>query len=701
MENETTQSGTVTPNSPAAPKLKGRQRILQSLQRISSQPSLAIMGRSSSGYNGTGKASMSCMSLSSSTMFSSSLGLSHSTSTSSQLSAHLSTGFSTAPTSVPGTPDPNMGCLDLFMKGARPVDDKYAPSGSTTPITAPLPPHLVLNTSLRTSCSLGQLGEDYFSLPASRVRTPLQRPPFNIWKDMPDEIKVRIFTFLSPKEIVRCSAVSRQWHKMCFDGQLWTALDASPFYRNIPSKTLFKIITSAGPFVKDLNLRGCIQMRDYWNAESERIAEVCTNLENFSIEGCRIDRGPLHIMLLRNSRLISINLQGLKVVNNTTLRLIGQNCPQLEYLDVSWCQHADAKGLTYVVQGCSKLRDLRASEVKGFQDEELLLALFERNTLERLMVAHCTDLTDEGLSMLLHGKDPETDVLTDTPLTPPRTFKHLDLSRCRALTDASVKLIALTCPDLVGLRLSQCTSLTDDAVLDVIENAKYLTHLDVEELTLTNQFLINLSKSPCVSRLTHLNVSYCEELGDTGMLPLIKAGTSLFQLDMDNTRISDLCLTEAAAQMRIRNEAAFFGNIHGKPVVGMNLVVYDCQNVTWMGVREVMSRNAEFFRRIPPCLGPTYPKEIISLKCFYGYQPTVNEHTKRVLRGELARATLLERKWAYYMMATEEAGAGGSGWRRRRRRLREAERVHADETEELRGGGGGRRRARSGGCVVM
>jgi len=87
----------------------------------------------------------------------------------------------------------------------------------------------------------------------------------------------------------------------------------------------------------------------------------------------------------------------------------------------------------------------------------------------------------------------------------------------------------------------------------------------------------------------------------------------------------------------------------------------------------------------------------------------VDEHTKRVLRGNFPSAIRLERKWADYMMANEEAGAGGAGARRRRRRAREVERLYnADEDDGDWYGpaglgplGGRRRRARSGGCVVM
>jgi F-box/leucine-rich repeat protein 2/20 len=77
---------------------------------------------------------------------------------------------------------------------------------------------------------------------------------------------------------------------------------------------------------------------------------------------------------------------------------------------------------------------------------------------------------------------------------------------------------------------------------------------------------------------------------------------------------------------------------------------------------------------------------------------TVDEHQKRVLRGDAKSAGKLERKWADYMQANEEAGLMGSGYRRRRRRAREAQALHMDEEY----GANGRRRARTmGSCAVM
>jgi F-box/leucine-rich repeat protein 2/20 len=269
-------------------------------------------------------------------------------------------------------------------------------------------------------------------------------------------------------------------------------------------------------------------------------------------------------------------------------------------------------------------------------------------------------------------------------------------------------------------------------VIEVIRTTPKLSHLELEDLeNLTNLTLTELAKS--APKLEHLNISYCESLGDTGMLQVMKTCSNLRSVEMDNTRVSDLTLMEASYRVRKR------GYGEEIPKVGLRLVVFDCANVTWAGVREVLSSNAYLPRvrkpvsavvtvtptseddssstttafvtpsSTPPPVA-TYPSEIIQLKCFYGWQMTVDEHTKRVKRGDLAAASRLDRKWTDYMMATEEAGAAGAGARRRRRRAREAERLYnADDSEEESYGiglsalgGGRRRRAQSGSsCTVM
>jgi len=551
---------------------------------------------------------------------------------------------------------------------------------------------------------ISEIEEDYFSKEARLVKKPpvQRRKDFNFWRDLPGELRMEVLSYLRPKELVRCSTVSKAWYHMCFDGQLWSSLDTSEFYRDITADALIRIIATAGPFVRDLNLRGCVQLREMWAYQG--FADVCRNLENISIEGCLIDRASIHCFLLANSRLVHINLSGLPTATNQAMRIIGTRCPKVEHLNVTWCNNIDTKGIRYVVEGCPNLKDLRVGEVRGWDDIEVMRMLFERNTLERLILTNCESLTDEAFTALIEGVDNEYDYLTGRAIVPPRRLRHLDLTCCRGLTDSAIMKLAHNAPFLEGLQLSKCHALTDDSLAELLPTLPMLTHLDLEELVeLTNASLQSLASSPCTKYLRHLSISYCENLGDTGMLPVLKACTNLRSLDMDNTRISDLVLTELAASVRARNRASGLSVCaRQRPGVGLRVVAYDCANVTWTGVREVLSRNAEATRRA--AAPPLYPPEIVALKCFYNWQPTVEEHTKRVLRGDFAAAARLERRWAEWMMLNEEAGVGGAGGRRRRRRAREAQLLHADESEDVAAVGGvRRRRARTGpsSCVVM
>ncbi|KAG5287697.1 F-box domain-containing protein [Histoplasma capsulatum G186AR] len=755
------------------PRSKGHKRLLNGLQRIASSPSLLKTGRqrsSSLGYRRQGKASMSCVSLNS-TSYTQCFASPASPQIFDSLSARNNNN--NVPPDSHTIQDENRVPIRVVMSDAAAAVINSSSQGSI-----PLPADVRPTSRCDILPSPMTLSESQEMAPATKNS---QKPPqFEFWKNMPEEIKMSILQYLPAKDLFRCSRVCKAWNKMCFDGQLWAKLDASTYYTDIPSEALIKVITAAGPFLRDLNLRGCAQLENAWLAHGERISDTCRNLVNICIRDSKINRITFHLLIRNNSNLTHVDVSGLSIVGNSSMRTISQNCPRLEFLDISWCKGVDAKGLRRIVASCPHLKDLRANELSAFDNHELLQQLFEINSLERLILSHCSSLSDTSLKILMEGVDPEVDLLTGRAVVPRRKLKHLDLSRCRALTDVGIKSLAHNLPALEGLQLSQCPNIGDSALIEVVRTTPRLTHLDVEELDkLTNTFLIELSKAQCAETLQHLNLSYCEGLGDAGMLQILKACPHLRSLDLDNTRVSDLTIMELCSQARKRGYANSF------PRPGFRVAVFDCGNITWAGIREVLSSNTYVPRQYPiittdtvspktatgssqslsyssssspsspssstssstntripispittittitpittdgettqvtpknsmlstptppPSATILYPKEIIDLKCFYGWQMVVREHTKRVLRGNLAAAIRLERKWADHMMANEEAGVAAA--RRRRRRARDVERMF-DEDEEGDESAygpaglvplGGRRRARSGGCVVM
>jgi hypothetical protein len=76
--------------------------------------------------------------------------------------------------------------------------------------------------------------------PRTAVKKPQvqQRKNLSRWSVMPSDIKVNILTSLKPQDIVRSSRVSKDWHRICYDGQLWSTLDAAEFYQDVPGPAL-------------------------------------------------------------------------------------------------------------------------------------------------------------------------------------------------------------------------------------------------------------------------------------------------------------------------------------------------------------------------------------------------------------------------------------------------------------------------------
>ncbi|PHH67903.1 hypothetical protein CDD82_1013 [Ophiocordyceps australis] len=674
------------PSTPELPnKLKGRHRLLRELQRISSSPSLNSLRRSKSvGNPYSTRGTLSCVSLAAPGPSQMPPAPRYPSPLASQTSSH---SIPTAPMSL-RTPTA-AGDSPLC---SNPSQDYLAARKIGNTISSSSPAISTLPMDLRCSRLERQQSRNRSNCQA------LQRRRFSFWDSMPYEMSIQIFSHLKPKELVRASRVSKLFHQFCFDGQLWTTLDASGFYREIPAESLTRIILAAGPFLKNLNLRGCVQIEHY--KRTEAIISACSNLINATLEGCHnFPKGAVHSLLKSNGNLVHLNLTGLSAVTNSSCRLIAQSCPRLESLNVSWCEKIRARGIKAVIESCPRLKDLRAGEVRGFDDVAVARCIFQSNNLEKLVLCGCLELSDDALRIMMHGDDPEIDILTYKPLVPPRKLRHLDLSRCHRLSSEGVKAIAHVTPYLQGLQLSGCKSLTDAAVEPILASTPRLTLLDLEEMAqLTNSLLANhLAKSPCTSKLEHLSLSYCENIGDDGMLPVMQNCIGLKSVDLDNTRISDRVLLEATTLVLERSSLST--NANTKPKFTLQLAVYDCQHVTWKGIREILFRNAQVWSKLD-VHGPTvYPTEAIALKCFYGFQMTVDEHQKRVLQGDFGSANRLERKWSEYMRAKEDAEADVTAYGRWRRRAREAQAAHLEEED---GSMGGRRRARTlEACLVM
>ncbi len=135
----------------------------------------------------------------------------------------------------------------------------------------------------------------------------------------------------------------------------------------------------------------------------------------------------------------------------------------------------DARGVRTVVEGCRRLRDLRAGEITGFDDADVAVALFPHQPASetgarRLQRPQRQRPAPHGARARPRGGHPDG---------PPRGAARAGcatstLSRCAGLTSQGVAALGHCVPDLEGLQLSGCTSLTDAALEPILASTPRL-----------------------------------------------------------------------------------------------------------------------------------------------------------------------------------------------------------------------------------
>ncbi len=399
--------------------------------------------------------------------------------------------------------------------------------------------------------------------------------------------------------------------RIVYDGSMWRTLDISPFYWDIPLLELMHLIEHASPYVQNLNLRGCTQLKASAHLQVR-------NLVNASFEGCRFfTSSSLRSLISRNPKLRLLDISGLTAVGEAVLNQLSTTCRNLEMLNINWCKNVTTAPLNDMIRALPKLTDLRLAGC--IVDDNTFVAVNGLRNLTRLSLSGCPGLTDEGMKILLQGKSDESSSISPV-LT--NNLIHLDISRCVGLTGDAIQNLVGTSPNLQKLELAGFINLKDEDLLALLPTIPKITHIDLEDCPgITSTSLVALASC---TKLRHVQVSYCSGIDDGGVLAMIEH-LQLTHLDLDNTPITNAVLS-ALTGLRQPTKVS----------------IYDCPNISWTGILSILTSNSD------------QPSTLKKIKTFYGWQRIVDTHTKRVSCGEIAEAREIERSWASWMMGDTE-----------------------------------------------
>eukprot|EP00899_Mesostigma_viride_P012544 jgi/Mesvir1/21290/Mv21683-RA.1 len=216
------------------------------------------------------------------------------------------------------------------------------------------------------------------------------------------------------------------------------------------------------PRLKHLDLWDCGNVTD---ASMTLVGEHCRQLEKLGI---------------------SLRAEG---VTDASLRVVGRNCARLRSFVIrgeAWGEVGvgEQAALRVIVEDCRQLEHLDVSTTSLTSDE--CMAAISRNctNLRSFVASGCRSLTDRNLAVLLAGRVGAS-------------LLHLDLSLCDNITDKSLVVVGRTCRQLRTLNLHFAVNVTDAGIEAMAAGCRQLISLCVDSCEVTRKVLDMFDPSKC------------------------------------------------------------------------------------------------------------------------------------------------------------------------------------------------------------
>ena len=339
-----------------------------------------------------------------------------------------------------------------------------------------------------------------------RLRTLVKRPKISTktFDDVPDEVLLKICGYLSLKNIVRCSGVSKRVRRVCHDKSLWQKINLCG--KEVPSEFIEQILANGCTY---LNLQGA-QIKGTLS-----LPQKTYQLKYLNIEGLKANAKSVQKLLSCSFSIEKMSLSGLKLSKKIINSINNEN---LKVLDLSCCS-----GLTIDTD-------------KVLRSESFLNKLSELNLCFIKILSKCDKLIELSLCF--------TEVWLNSPEFGNRLVNNIppNLEKLSlggfCLLDDHVKVIANRCRKLTELDLYGTYKITNRSIAYIVEKLPELVKLDISLTKVGITALIELKS------LSNLKILNCQHLDSWVTNDEIESLKSQFpNLTILVTMTSEICHT--------------------------------------------------------------------------------------------------------------------------------------------------------------
>ena len=370
------------------------------------------------------------------------------------------------------------------------------------------------------------------SKPISLRANPAVRQRPSVMDSLTDDLLTRILTYLTTRQLLGVTRVCRRFYFLAWEPELWERIVFSEDSIDVDRalKTTFQLVqrngVSLAASVRRISLSGCGRLTDRGLALIARrcprleelevqwcagvtngglldLTQRCPGLHHLDVTGCPMvsavsvqtqDRGPgAHARgQPHHLGLTYLDLSDCPHVDDTSLRLVVESCPQLQYLYLRRCSQITDAALRSISSYCLMLRELSVSDCPLVTDTGLSELGRLGPSLRYLSVAKCDQLTDAGVRTLarhcyrlrylnMRGCEQVSDSAVDWLSRSCSRLRSLDIGKCD-VSDLGLKLLSENCPNLKKLSVKSCTLVTDRGVEAVSKYCRGLQHLNIQDV---------------------------------------------------------------------------------------------------------------------------------------------------------------------------------------------------------------------------
>lgn len=341
------------------------------------------------------------------------------------------------------------------------------------------------------------------------------------------------------------------------------------------SPALTRLFSSAGTFVRELDLKGMSNLEDQTLIEMVHFAlprsgdvgaTAITYLDltgssllhkNFTFglsfhAGClSLTTSSVDYLLAHSPHLATAILGGLPAVGTSTLSILS-HAESLSTLDIRRCRSLPPSSILPILSSFPTTSPLTML-LLGSIGLSPLLPLLHFPLLTTLDLSHSTSLSDSSFLDLVTPPPgyscPAILLPSDDSRKVLLPWRHLNLTGCTLLTDLALSHLSHALPSLEFLELADIgEGLRTDGLRRLFETTPRLRRLDLEgALEVTDPVLLALSLSTSAGRprgggaaaLNHLTLSGCTAFTDPALHSFLLSSPALTTLEADGTSISE------------------------------------------------------------------------------------------------------------------------------------------------------------------